>query len=48
MIKRLAKVLFFIPVLFFDGGFILFQIVYWLFTGKKILDSFFIDDFLDW
>jgi hypothetical protein len=48
MIKRLVKVLFFIPVLFFDCGFIIFQIFNWLFTGEGFSNSFFIDSLLDW
>lgn len=48
MIKRLAKILLFIPILFLDGLNIVFGIIKWLFTGKEVDDYSILHDFLDW
>ena len=48
MIKRIAKVVLFIPVLFLDVISIIFSILNWVFTGKEIPDYSILYDFLDW
>lgn len=48
MIKRLAIILLFIPVLFLECVFILYEIIKWLFTGEEISDYSLLMDLLDW